>query len=773
MLQDLSGRYLLNAELGRGSVGVVYRAQDLILGRAVAIKCLRPELKKHERHRHRFLREASICAQLSHPNIVVAYDQGCIDLPDNKALPCLVMSLLEGRPLRSLLHRSPQSRLLSWFARVCEGLAYAHDHGVIHRDLKPAHIFVGEYGQVVLTDWGLAKIKSEQAPILRSRDVTRIGDVLGTPAYMAPEQAEGRLERIDHRTDIYALGAILYEILTGTRPYEGSRAIEVIRAVRRGELESPSQRASHREISPELEALCLQAMARDPKERFQSALDLAVNIEEYQAQPSLSLIPAERRDTIKQLLPPKNNPSVGAGATEALTDGRADAAAFERLLEQAELLENESAREEALLPYEASPEERRPAWRKRASALERREQAAWHLSQAVIDLRRAEEEYPEQARDALAHLHLAASRDARGRGDLISALFHRARAEHFDTGALTPELGNRATLSIYTQPKGVIAELSKLDCHVPVWSPGALLRLGSTPLSERTVSATRLILRLIAPDGLVFRLPLNLQPGESRLLELSLPHSNHVPPGFLFIPGGRFLFGADSLAPGAASARAWDLNSFCIARQPVCWESYFEFLEDLIAVGADARPHLPRSREGPLVYIRSNRVHWRSGQQVAPGSPICSVSHTDAMRYAEWLGRRLGMHLRLPSEVEWSYAGGCADGRCFPWGDRFVPGLADARRRGATGPAPLSQFPGDESPFGMRSVAGSVREWTSTPADVGGRYILRGGSWRAWPDRCRLGARVTGATDLTHRAVGIRLAADIPSADSNESLRSR
>ena len=155
-------------------------------------------------------------------------------------------------------------------------------------------------------------------------------------------------------------------------------------------------------------------------------------------------------------------------------------------------------------------------------------------------------------------------------------------------------------------------------------------------------------------------------------------------------------------------------------------------------------------------------MHSSSTVHAPPGAPIRWVSHDDARAYAAWLGRRLGLPLRLPSEFEWAYAAGAADGRSFPWGAGFVPGLADVRRRSGLGPAPVNTFADDESPFGMRSVAGGVREWTSTPADILGRYLIRGGSWRSTPDQCRIDARATGRADLTHQAIGIRLAADIP-----------
>lgn len=761
-LRDLTERYRLVEEIGRGSIGIVYRAVDTVLNRSVAVKVLRPELLEHGRHRPRFLREGLIGGRLGHPNIVPVFEVGRIDLPEARQVPCLVMGLLAGRSFRTIIRSGLISipRQLGWFTQVCHGLAFAHDQGVIHRDIKPAHIFVGDFGQVVLTDWGLAKTRraAEAPPPEQDREVTRVGDIVGTPAYMAPEQAEGRIAELDHRTDIYALGAILYEILTGTRPYEASRSVDVLRALRQGPPEPPSQRTPGRDIPPALEAVCLRAMARKPADRFENALDLAANIEAWFEQAGRQPPPQER----------STEPTTGrprAARTEPaghLTEGRAEAAAFQRHMQAALHLQTEALRLEAGLRPDATRGEREEGWRMAEKSRDRFEQAAWHLAQGVGRLQEALAEGALEARRDLARLHLDAWRASEANGEVVAAAFHRSRAEANDDGELSAELAGRAALSVHTEGARVAVDLYAIDDRGPVWTTGARVRLGDTPLTGRTVRAARVLVRLTGEDGFNARMPLRMTPGEARLLEVHVPPSHLIPPGFVFVPGGRFMFGSDDRAPGVAAPQYLDVASFCIARQPVTWGEYFEFLEDLLAVGADAAPHLPRTREGILVLVSDHRVVWRTPVYAPPGAPIRWISHRDARAYATWLGRRLGLRLRLPSEAEWAYAAGAADGRPFPWGGEFVPGLADTRRKGTEGPAPINTYPDDESPFGMRSVAGGVREWTDTVADVPDRYLIRGGSWRSPPDQCRIEARATAREDLTHQAIGLRLAADIP-----------
>jgi serine/threonine-protein kinase len=235
-----AGRYAVRGELARGGVGTILLARDNDLGRDVAVKILREQLADDPAILQRFVEEAQIGGQLQHPGIVPVYELGL----DARQRPFFTMKLVQGETLAQVLAARARpsdehARLLETFARVCETVAYAHARGVVHRDLKPGNVMVGEFGEVLVMDWGFAKVLGRQdearadgsgSIAVHGDPVSVAGTVLGTPAYMPPEQAAGRIDQLDARADVFALGAILCEILTGSPPYVGSDLLQQARA---------------------------------------------------------------------------------------------------------------------------------------------------------------------------------------------------------------------------------------------------------------------------------------------------------------------------------------------------------------------------------------------------------------------------------------------------------------------------------------------------------------------------------------------------------------
>ena len=226
--------------IGVGGMGEVLRIHDPDLDRPVAMKVLGERLGDSAEHVARFVREAQITARLQHPGVVPVYRLGRMD--DGR--PYFTMREVHGRTLTELINDAhagvagtSMRRVIDAFARVCETVGYAHGHRVVHRDLKPANLMVGEHGEVLVLDWGLAKVVGEADdgadPLVPSLPgLTRTGSLAGTPAYMAPEQAFGQPEAVDERTDVYALGVVLYEVLAGHRAYTGSDGRTVVDAVK-------------------------------------------------------------------------------------------------------------------------------------------------------------------------------------------------------------------------------------------------------------------------------------------------------------------------------------------------------------------------------------------------------------------------------------------------------------------------------------------------------------------------------------------------------------
>ena len=271
-LQMGSEKYSILKELGSGGMGKVYLAFDRDLKRRVALKMVKAEGARQIR---RFLEEAQVMAQLDHPNIVPVFEVG---LTTSKK-PYYTMRVVAGRTLGEVvkllkasdpeaLRKYSLARRMRVFVDLGQAVAYAHARGVIHRDLKPANIMLGYHGEVQVMDWGLSKVfRAGNVETSAGPPLTKTGNIIGTPWYMSPEQA--RDQDVDHRTDIYSLGLILYELLTLTQPFRGE-PMDVIAAILRDPPESPRSRVPDFDIPLELEKICLAALAKSREERTPS-----------------------------------------------------------------------------------------------------------------------------------------------------------------------------------------------------------------------------------------------------------------------------------------------------------------------------------------------------------------------------------------------------------------------------------------------------------------------------------------------------------------------
>ncbi len=250
-----------------GSMGVVYEAHDPQIDRRVALKTLRQDKMSSEEFVQRFLKEARAIGRLSHPNIVAVYDVG----RDNDTI-YIAMEYLEGEPMDKVISsgKTPFEQVVSFCVQVAETLAYAHEKGIIHRDIKPSNIIIDKRGHIKITDFGIARFEDPQAS-----EATQAGVILGTPAYMSPEQVKG--QPVDRRSDLFSLGVILYELATNKRPFSGENMVATFHSILEDTPPKPTR--ENGEIPEQLSSVVMRSLEKEPEKRFQDGNEMATSLQ--------------------------------------------------------------------------------------------------------------------------------------------------------------------------------------------------------------------------------------------------------------------------------------------------------------------------------------------------------------------------------------------------------------------------------------------------------------------------------------------------------------
>jgi len=839
----MDGRYEDLGVIGVGGMGEVRRVRDVSLNRILAMKILHEPLMDREAALTRFLEEAQATAQLQHPNIVPVHDLGT--LPDGRLW--FTMKEVRGRTLGEVVEEvhvastgswEPTAagwtfkRLIASFVRVCHAVAYANERGVVHRDLKPTNVMVDTFGETYVLDWGLAKIKGRPAVdvphgavaadgtiiMVRSGvNETQMGTVAGTPAFMPPEQARGHIDRIDLRSDVYSLGAILYVVLCGRAPYGGEDSGAVLKQVLAGPPTPVSERRAVDEssdfqagptavgmqllrmldddlgipqqgppIPTELVAICDRAMAREAAERFQSARTMALALEAW-------LDGAHRKESALRIT---ERALRGVGETDILR-------------ERAVALSGEG---KALLQDIASwrPEDdKAPAWAKLDEAEALRRVAELRQLEVEQGLHGALRVAPDlhEAHAALALRYRARHADAERARDVDEM----ARSEvllrdHMSALPKTHEtlrecaryVDGGGALTLVTDPPGAEVMLHRYERHnrrlveVPVGS------LGTTPLREHPLPMGSYLCRLTADGRADVRYAVSIErlghwdgraPGDREPTPVWLPPTDYFGPNEVYIPAGWYQYGLRADVRSHPARRLW-ADAMAMHRFPITNRQYLVFLHDLVAKGRteEALARAPRERagvigqHGALLFgfdgKRFSLEKDADGHEWQPDWPVVHITWFDARAYLAWLAERTGRGWRLPSEFEWEKAARGVDGRLFPWGPVLDPSwccMAESHR-GYPLPVAVDDFPIDVSPWGVRGMGGNVydhcldlhdrrgiiadhaRVPVASAVDVSPRSIrvARGGGWSATETNARSTHRNRRSASYRFSVVGMR-----------------
>ena len=794
-------RYAVAEDLGVGGIGRVVRATDYVVGRDVALKTLKDGVGMAGEVVQRFLAEAQVTARLEHPNIVPVYEIGAF--PSGQ--PYYTMRIVEQRSLQDVLASGalraewPLVRLIGAFVQISRALAYAHQRGVLHRDIKPENILLGDFGEVYLADWGNAKAVPGSAmadgprpaapssppgtmmtaPDSVKRPSGEQSGLSGTPGYIAPEQIRGDRDRTNHRADIFSLGVVLYEILTGVHPFDAPTVLGVILATQTRVPKTP--RTFFPSCPLLLEDLCLAMLSKDPDLRPESAERVAAEAEAFLegARERERRHEEARRLCELAQLPVERSRELGHFREDLLEEAR-------RLLQEVKGHE--------------PVERKRPAWalEDRAASIEREQSISAAEAIDLFTKALAYDPMSIEARASLSELYWTRAVEAEAERRWALKVYYEALVSEFDVGRYAALLRADSTLSIESDPRGAVVTAYLYVEKDRVLVPVEQRILGRTPIVEARLSPGSYLFVLKRAGFRDVSYPAQLKRGEHHLADVALYSEADLGPGFVLIPGGAFACGGDALAPSSLPRSEPELPDFAMARFPVTFGEYCAFLDALTrvdpALAVRRAPHDLRGSEGYAVR-RGESGRWEPIETIIEGDarkmfpiedghlwnvPVGLVDWFDAVAYCRWRSEIDGVQVRLPTELEWEKAARGVDGRVHPWGDHFDPTfcLMQASRPFLAQAEPIGTFATDRSPYDVRDMAGGMREWVAdiqgertwdelsaegepaaaTTRGASTERVVRSGNWVSMADYCRSAARsrlfaLTRSTGLSFRVI--------------------
>ncbi len=671
------GPYEVITEISRGGMGIVYKARDTSLKKTVAIKVLIRGGNASEEERKRFRREAEAAAKLQHSNIVPIHSVGVCE-----GLHYFVMDFIEGEQLDALATRGSVSprQALDYGEQLADALAYAHAAGVIHRDIKPANVIIDRYGRPQLMDFGLAK----EMDAGDRTQLTQVGTTMGTPTYMPPEQAEGDLEGIDTQSDVYSLGALLYEMLTGRPPFEGPTTMAILMKVLEEEPRRP--RRINPRIHPDIETICLKAMAKEKRERYKSAEALREDIRRFKAGEAISATQPgagrmfrrwvrRHRELVATLL-------VAVLALGGWGGYRAWQDRQERLLTEALKRGHitDMLRDAAGCLADPSPGEDQL---ERAASSYRRVLDLDPGGAAEKDARHGLRRIEEIRRERRIRFFLdRGHKYIRGQNYEAAADMFTVVLREYDPQSREAEKGLRVargtgTLRVSSDPPGAQVFLASGDAfpEPPRSSPPA--KLGK--LLEQTTP---------------FKDPVDVPMGLHRVTLVMKGHGRQSLPVMVgrnrdVVLGKVKLIRADAVGGREAAA-----NLVLVPGGKVVLEDGNEEVVKPFYMDRYEYPNLLGAR------------------------PVCGKTRAEdkqdwSWRTAQALAQAAGK--KLPTRAQWMLAAAGSEELRFPYGNDFNGERAAVNLTVKEGPLPAGSKPGDRSPFGIYDMSGNASEWVRIP----------------------------------------------------------
>lgn len=743
-------RYQAEDFIGEGGMGKVYEGLDAVLKRQVALKYLKGTDLDNPSAYNQFLLEALNSGMLDHPCIPPVHDVGV----DSNGRPFYVMRLIRGTSLAETLNDTRGSnlgwslpRLLQVLIQVCGAVQYAHDSKILHLDIKPANIMIGEYEDVYLVDWGLSEHTDAKTGAAR-------GGTRGTPGYMSPEQADG-VSQLTPAADCFALGVVLYEIVVGERPFGPGTPQTLLERVRDEDFRRSS---SWLRSPPELREILEKTLQKDPENRATSPRWISERLQEF----------LEGREEAQRRQ---------ARAEAALEKADVELQGRRKIQERCEAIRREL--ETTVVKSWAALEDKQRRW-ELEDALEESERGADAATErALRHLRDAYQEAPEEdkVRQALGRIYWERFEHAEIQGDDFQKLFLETQLRQLDCDEFVTALQGDGTLTLHCEPVPTTIELAKLVEVDRVLTPTEKLELPASELERHPLPMGSYLVTLRRHGYLPLTAPVFIGRGENVSRQWKLRTREDVESDFQVIPAGPFTMGGDAATFAAVPRQVQDVPEFCIAKYPVTWGEYQEYLQAIAdedreeavrrlpAVSAQRPDEWTVDQEGVVRFVHENEEtrHW----------PIFQVTYEDAISYCKWRSGRDGRSYRLPTDAEWEKAARGEDARLFPWGNRFdalfCKNAHSTPERAQ--PEPVGRYSTDVSPYGVGDMAGGIREWCSSWFDeANGHRLVRGGSWNFGEIGAHCAYRLGCSPIVSYVFIGFRLAHDIEPHPVSEAL---